>query len=197
MTCQNVERVKRGWLQDTVDQTSVTVILLLLSNSLRKEFLDSSASAWELMQCLQIYHTAERYNSSSGQLTSACEAHPSLAAALINVFWMGPPLTSKQGAKTKTAHSSFCSFELHCAAWTKPPCCDVREQWWQYTAQRHPRVNLVTSVLWTQLCIRGSRHFHVTGYSGCLERLIQIMQQNVLYQRGWDSTLLCWGGSQD
>lgn len=108
----------------------------------------------ELMQRLQTYHPAECCISSLGPLTSACEAHLRPLHWSMHSEW-GPLLTSKWVRKQNCASASLCSFELYCVEWTKPPRCDVREQWWQYMAPRQPGVKWVTSAfslwLWTQL----------------------------------------------
>lgn len=80
------------------------------------------------------------------------------------------------GCENKTASASLCSFELYCLQRTKPPRCDVKEQWWQYivTAQPGGQTSDVAPSLWwwTQLYMHGGRHFHVTGWERavCLER---------------------------
>lgn len=68
----------------------------------------------ELMQRLQTYHAAECCISSPGPLTSACEAHLSLATALINAFWMGPLLTSKWVRKQNSVRFTLLFWALLC-----------------------------------------------------------------------------------
>ena len=42
------------------------------------------------------------------------------------------------GCENKTASASLCSFELYCVQRTKPPHCDVKEQWCQYIVMAQP-----------------------------------------------------------
>lgn len=153
----------------------------------------------ELMQRLQTYHAAECYISSSGPLTSACEAHLSLATALINAFWMGPLLTSKWVRKQNCVRFTLLFWALLCGEdkaatlWCEGTMMAVHgaasaagsSEWRQVYGS------------WTQLSMHDIRQFHVIGYRSCLERDLENYASPTVLSLGVGVQSVLWWGARE